>query len=477
MLIELKQIIDSMKSRIENDAVDKFLQQLSIIKGQYTDNAAVISVIKILHSIGKYLGSQKNNVGKDTIPVLNAIAIELERLVQAPDLNKEQIHQILSKCIQNYNSLKNEIALHPLVTTTEMNDLKAVIFAIDGDISEATLQTFEAVTGQMLTKLKPHKILHAFLGIIHSMGRYIALKKATAHKDAIFFLHAVFKNFERVVQAPDMPFQEKKQLIESDIDTFHKFKRVAASLNKKSPVPMEKTGKDILPPGPQDAMDELSCMKKSPADKLPDAIPLTGTHGPDHEKAMNMSDPTEDDLQKKGIKDITLPPKNNEPISEIGDRLDEFFSMDFSKNKDLTIDDNEHPMAALDDNKVAPPGDRSMEAIVPFPREDDPTQVIIHKLNSLVNTRDALLADNTAMDKGLSYLKTLWQDDPDKTMLLNIISCLTQLIKTQSVPVSKDTNSMGDKTVPPPIPEQLDPEQLDKHSPGFRKKIKSFFFK
>jgi len=95
-LTELKQIIDSMKARIENDSVDAFHQHLSIIAKQHTDKAAMISVIKIMQSIGIYLGSKKDNADKDAVPVLNFIVTEFEKLEQNPDLNKEQTDRILS---------------------------------------------------------------------------------------------------------------------------------------------------------------------------------------------------------------------------------------------------------------------------------------------------------------------------------------------------------------------------------------------
>ncbi|MDX2439540.1 MAG: hypothetical protein QNK40_03235 [Desulfobacterales bacterium] len=156
-LIELKQAIDSMESRIEDTVVNLFQQQLSILGERYAAKTAVISVIKMMQAIGRYLGSRRDTADKDALPVLNSLAIELEKLVTDPELTKEQINQILSECIQNYKSLKSKIASQPLVTKAELQDLKAVILAIDWEISEITLKTFDTVTSRMLTRLKSHK--------------------------------------------------------------------------------------------------------------------------------------------------------------------------------------------------------------------------------------------------------------------------------------------------------------------------------
>ena len=541
-LTELKQVIDSMESH-EDDAVHAFQQQLSIIGEQYADKT-VISVIKMMQSVGRYLGSKKDNADKDALPVLNFMAIELENLVLDPDLNEEQRDQLLSGCIQKYKSLKSKIASHPLVTTTEMQSLKAVILAIDWEISEITLKTFDQVTSQILTRIKPHKIPHAFLRIIHSMGKYIASKKAGAHKDSIFLLRSVFENFERVVQTPDMPFQEKKQLIESDIDAFNNFKREIASLKEKIPGPIDKTedeiiqpalshvkaspmpdAQDVVPltplsedsfagqsqsenpahltgtkkvePAPRDIMDDLFSGKESPADELLDAIHLANIQGPDQKRAMNMSEPTKEDLQKKGIKNFTPHRMENEPIPEIANRLDEFFNLDISQDSNVTTtSENDH--APTDGNNHLP-SHSSLEAIVPFQFEDespknnlsednlnkdnlnednlnednfdqdDPTYAVINRLKSIVKNHDGLLEDNslTTLDKDLSYLKTLWQDDQDKTILLDLISWL--LIKNQ-VPDLPDTKSMVDKSEP------VIPKHLGKPALSFWGKIKSALF-
>ncbi len=526
MLLELKQVIGSMKSQIKGDVVDTFQQQLSIIENQYAEKSEIISVIKMMQSMGRYLGSKKNNAHEDTVPLLESIANSLEELVRNPDLTKEQINQILSGCIENYKSLKNKIAFQPIVTVTEIQNLKAVILAVDWEISDSTLKTFDMVTSQLLIQLKPHKILHAFLRIIHSMGQYIASKKANAHKDSIFFLRSVFKNFEKIVQTPDMPFQEKKHLIESDINAFHNFKRETASVKKTIPVFTDKTedeiiqpalshikasprpvAEDVVPlsrlsqeetsltgqsqdsenltpaltgrkksvPAPRDVMDELFSLKESPADELLDAIHLADIHGPGQTNSMKMDEQTKADLQKEGIKSFTPRRMSNKPIPEIGNRLDEFFNLDISEDNNVTkIQENNQSLAFDDKNDLSAPDDSSMEAIVPFQYEDesveenldddDPAQAAIDRLKSLAKTHHRLLEDKslTAIDEDISCLKPLWQDDPDKTMLIDIISWLIQSIKDQ--PISDQAT-----------PNQAESDKLDSRSLGFWGKIKSLF--
>ncbi len=527
-LTALKQVIDSMKSH-EDNTVNAFLQQLSIIGKKYTDKAGVIPVIKMMQSVGRYLGSKKKDAHKDALPVLNFLIVELEKLVLNPDLDKELTNQILSGCIQSYNALKSQTAVHPLVTSSEMQNLKAVILAIDWEISEITLTTFDRVTSQMLTRLKNHKIHHAFLKIIHSMGRYISSKKATAHKDSIVFLHSVFENFERVVNTPDMPFQEKKRLIENDIDAFHNFKRKIASLKEKSPISYDENkdenddeiiqpalshvkgspktayqkiiplsplpessfpgqtqdpdkptpalaGKKKNAPEPRDIMDDLFNPKESPADELLDAIHLANIQGPDQKRAMNMNEPTKEELQREGIKNFIPQRMENEPIPEIGNRLDEFFSLDLSEGSNPpTAAENDLPLVIAEDNDIFEPDNTAVEAVVPFQNEDDSfkdkagkgdtTQGAINRLKEVVKTNGDLLNDKSlkTLDEDLSHLKTLWQDEPDKAILLDIIRLLIK-----NLPVSTDTK---------PMDEEPSTEKSDKPPSSFWGKVKSKFIK
>ncbi len=569
-LTELKQAIDSMESRIEDIVVDSLQQQLSIIGEQSAGKTAVISVIRMMQAIGRYLGSRRDFADKDALPVLNSLAIALEKLVTGPDLKKEQINQTLSECIQNYKSLKHKIASQPLVTDVEIQDLKAVILAVDWEISEITLKTFDTVTSRMLTRLKSHKILHAYLMIMHSMGRYIASKKAMAHKDSLSFLRAVFENFERIVQMPDMPLKEKQEWIEKDIEAFYNFKREIFSSEENStvsidtpvpcdtpapcdtpvpsdtPVPWDtidttedeiiqpalshvKTSsrqvvEDVVPlgppsersvagqsgdaenitpalagrkkrvPAPGDIMDDLFSGKESPADELLDAIHLASVQGPDQKGAMDMNEPTTEELQEEGIKNFTPHRMENEPIPEIGDRLDEFFNLDIPEgNPAPAVIEKDEPLEVVDDSVVSPADDTPMETIVPFQHEDEffeetmveenpdeenidqeiSTQTRLNRVSSLVKSHDGLLEEQTTIDRDISYLKTKWQDDSDKTMLVDIISCL--LMKTYP-PASTDSETVAVETAADETAVPI-PEQLDNHPAGFWGKIKSIFFK
>jgi hypothetical protein len=538
-LTELKQAVDSMASGIEDTVADSLQQQLSIIGEQYADKTAVISVIKMMQAIGRYLNSRRDTADKDALPVLNSLVVALEKLVTGPDLNKEQTHEILSDCFEAYKSLKSKIASQPLVADVELQDLKAVILAVDWEISEITLKTFDTVTSRMLTRLKSHKILHAYLMIIHSIGRYIASEKATAHKDSLSLLHAVFENFERIVQTPDMPLKERQQLIEKDIEAFYDFKRELSLPVENSPGTMDAMEDEIIQPAlshvkassrqaagevvllspssetlvdgqsgdgdqtapalagrkkrvpaPRDIMDDLFSGKESPADELLDAIHLANVQGHDQGGAMNMNEPTKEELQQEGIKNFTPQRMENEPIPEISDRLDAFFNLDIPESSSSPAAmEKDDTLEAAEDSDILPAEDGPVEVIVPFldedesfeetpaeedsaeedSAEDNTPQAALNRISALVKTPDALLEGQTAVDRDIDLLKTMWRDDSDKSMLVDIISCL--LMNHRPATVSTESEAMADETDAPIL------EQSEIPARGVWGKIKSIFFK
>jgi hypothetical protein len=79
------------------------------------------------------------------------------------------------------------------------------------------------------------------------------------------------------------------------------------------------------------------------------------------------------------------------------------------------------------------------------------------------------LEEQTAIDRDISYLKTRWLDDSDKTMLVDIISCL--LMKTYPCALADSETMVGETETAVPT------EQLDNRPSGFWGKIKSIFFK
>jgi hypothetical protein len=232
-------------------------------------------------------------------------------------------------------------------------------------------------------------------------------------------------------------------------------------------------------------MDDLFSGKESPADELLDAIHLANVQGHDQGGAMNMNEPTKEELQQEGIKNFTPQRMENEPIPEISDRLDAFFNLDIPESSSSPAAmEKDDTLEAAEDSTILPAEDGPVEVIVPFldedesfeetPAEEDYSedntpQAALNRISALVKTPDALLEGQTTVDQDIDYLKTMWRDDSDKSMLVDIISCL--LMNHRPATVSTESEAMADETDAPIL------EQSEIPARGVWGKIKSIFFK
>lgn len=521
-LTQFKQAIHSLNEKITD--IDAFQKNLTQLGTEYKHNPTVISFLKMMHALGNYLDLKKDTAHADSIPALNSIAACLEKVITDKNLNKDDLNRILSGEIQKYKSLQNKIASRPVITDKEMNNLKAVILAIDWEISDTTLRNFETVVKDFMAKLNHYIIHHTFLKIIYNTGQYIGIQKANAHTDSISFLRSVFENFEQIVQTPDMSFKDKKQILETEINRFHQFKikifqkknktyatadiqenetvQPALSHIKKTAaapsgelVPLttlpdqEDVSESIAPAfsnkkssaGPRDIMDDLFSMKVSPADELLDEIHLYNVHG---SKTINRSDQTKDSLSA-GVKNFTPQLADNDPIPEIGNRLDEFFNLETPLDTPARQDSSGlQPIEILNAEDQGP-----ADSIVPFQQEDDafdetlneidfdepipqnPDLDILSKLKIRIQDLE-WLQDRTlllSMNQDISNLKNRWQNDPEKTCLLEIIATAIDHLKKQSKTLQQKNGSRSDNNT------GAISDTMDKKNIGFWGKIKSKF--
>ncbi len=516
-LTELKKIIQTINGDITPDDIGIFREQVSQLSQQYEEAPTVTSFLKMMGSLGNHLDSKKTDTHSDLIPTLNSIVKQLDIIINNPDLEKEEINRILSAEIKKFKGLQNKIASKPTIKENDMNNLKAVILAIDWEISETTLQNFEKVVTDLLPKLKTYKIHYTFLKIIHSTGKYIGNQKANAHEDSISFLRSVLENFEYIVKFPDMTFKDKKQVLEADIKRFEKFKRKIARSRRKNRIKNEaykdediqpalthikKTSindamdnvipltslpkledkgalaqdksdsekiepafanKKLSPDAQKGVMDNIFSVKDSAADELLDAIHLLDFQGSDQNQGQNVLVETSDS-QPEGVKKFTPQRKGNEPISEIGNRLDEFFDLDEDqeepvekKNKTIKVVETqaikpdklsepeavEAPMpedepSRMESESVEKPLSEglppqveveSVEEPLPFDSDHD----ILKRLKSSVESQEWFKNELSmiAISQDISYLNKQWENDPDKICLLQIIDVTVNLYKKQ----------------------------------------------
>ena len=477
--------------------------KFSQMESQYANYPSLAPFLKMMGALVKYIDAKKAGAHPDAIPVLLSIASRFEMAINDfdPDRDKDKIHKMVSEEIQKYKALQNKIAIKPVVKDIDLDKLKAVILAIDWEISDGTLQHFEKVVREFLTVYQHNKIHHHFLMIIQSLGQYIGSRKADAHPDAISFLRSVFDGFEKVAQTPGMSPENKKGILEKHINEFNELKTRLSKEKKKTrpvsniqeeeflppalshikpatpissedvmPIPLssepDESGFRNTPADPdtimpalsdkkrppsahRDVMGDLFSLKESPADELLDAIHLMDVHGPDQGRASHMQNQAIHS-PSSGIKQFTPELKNNEPISEIGDRLDEFFNLETSAKP------SDRPMPPAEDTVelMAEPEEDKTEGIIPFQYEDESfepgdavpdagkqenAQVpdILDRLKTGIKTLDGIKPEPglLSIKKDISELKALWQNDPEKTDLLDLLVLSLRFLENLNSPL------------------------------------------
>ncbi len=533
-LTELTDIIKILNHKITAHETGLLRNKLKELDTRYSDRPALLPLLKMMRSIEKYLDSKKDNAHPDSIPVLLSIASRFEKIINDLSINlykdKDEINKIVSGEIQKYKALQSNIISKPPARDSNLDNLKAVILAIDWEISDGTLRHFEKVVTDFLSIYQHNKLYHHFLKIIRSLGQYIGSRKANAHPDAISFLRSVFDDFEKLIQTPAMSYPDRKEILEKNISRFHELK-IRISKEKKHPA-ASITEEEFLPPAlshikpssqtslgnvmpvtllfepdeaesknttndddgikpalsdrkrpssaPRDVMGDLFSIKGSAADELLDEIHLMDVHGPNQGRAHMMDQAAHS--PSSGIKQFTTELKNNEPIPEIENRLDEFFNLE-------TSSETSTQKTPPDDQTVefsAEPEEDKTEGIVPFQYEDEPFEPgdtddegpekqgvsdILGRLKTRIETLDRSnpLPVLSSIKNDVSHLKNLWQNDPEKTDLLELLVLSLRFLENPTkghLPARPTTNHLKNEPIP---------EYFREKPPGIFARIKSIF--
>ncbi|MCF6246356.1 MAG: hypothetical protein L3J69_03235 [Desulfobacula sp.] len=521
-LTRLKSIAIQMETRITKNTCSSFFNELSKLIQHYQNDASLTALFNMMHSLGKYLSTRKNSAHKESVPVLQSIADIADIIIQQPDLKTQNKKQMVARQIEIYKLFQNKLSSTPIVNPADIQNLKAVILSIDWEISDETLGNFEAEINRQLIIFNAYGIHHTFLKIIHSTGRYVAAHKAKAHANSIFFLRSIFKNFEHLIESPDMLFKDKKKLLEDDIKRFNEFKlkiskpiyrqtqprdvpeqTIAPALSHiKSPsnmsagqdadasitaleiddLPKNIDSQNITPAlsgkrKPEnestDVMGDLFSIKESPADELLDAIHLLDVHGSNPDQAMTMMD-SSSNFDADGTKNYTPKRINTDPIPEIGDRLDEFFNLDTSAPEpEPQLDELTQPSSQTQAFESEPMTDAdTTDGIIPFDDEDEATENVeddateqmlgetVKRLKSYFKSFDSVVDESwySLVQEDISFLKEHWQTSFDKLALLDLLDSVLLLLDNQIKKTLADA-SQTQKDIPK----------------GFWQKIKNIF--
>ena len=536
---ELKKIIESINSSISTQDSTALYGLIARLKDQNATDPNAVSLLTMIQELVKYIAARGPKAHGDAQPLLVSLTEQFDQIVRNPEMEKERGNQIVIQEKKKFIALKNIIRSQPapVIETKDLNDLKAVILALEWEISPDTVQKFEEATKNLLFKLQDYKLYYVLLKIILSTGNYIGAKKASANIDTIPFLRFSFDSFEQLAQNPGMAYQRKKEILDTCIHKFRELKQqiqlspqhehkmpssvstaddvdsapdsgeepLEPALSRFKSVPLGKTdktgsltplpdhhhtdsahppgfddddsvpdqeGMDPEPEDRRDIMDDLFSGKESPADELLDAIHLLDINGGNQDKAQNILDSRS---QSGSLTNFTPTKRDNEPIPEISTRLDELFNLTPETGNEETFSvpatdrtkktekNEKHSVITAPDVPTEGSEDSQSSGVIPFHNEDEWVDEENLKENDglfdTLNTLHTIFKDRAWMkdqqsidsiEEKISFLKTEWKDDRDKTSLLQIVTVLMDT--TQNF--DRNMDSQNDLSMMEPLPEK-----------------------
>jgi hypothetical protein len=473
---QLALAVRQVKKQTTQTACTALAAQLDALSTENENLAQLPVLINMMRSLCSYLSDRGEKAHPDALPVLDSLCKAACTLPALTGSDRSASTEVVKEQMVLYRELQNKLASNPQVAVSDIENLKAVILAIDWEISDENLNRFDQELSSQLERFKPYNIHYTLLQILNSTGRYVAAQKAKAHADSIYFLRSVFAGFESLIANPGMPLKEKKQVLEAELKKFNAFKAkvtqrqktvqaelvpapdqfqaVTPALSHLSKIPHKSASDEDAgtltalddadsydarpapvqkPPaqnGSGDVMDDLFSIKESPADELLDAIHLLDVHGGTQDQALSMLNATDGESSDE-MKQFTPQRKDNEPIPEIGSRLDAFF------NPSGTGSDAQ--AAARPEQEPEAPDTIEPEEMIPFDiadevdepenmaahEEDDPsandTGQILDRLQARFRDPDLFRESADSITQDLASLKTVWKLDAEKLSLVSII--------------------------------------------------------
>lgn len=108
-LKDLKSTILAIDWEITDDALEAFIDQVEELAGQYADDEVVITFLKLLKSLGKYIRTHKSKAHPDSIKRIMAVYDSLEQTLINDGLSRDQKEKMLQEEISQFKQLKAKI--------------------------------------------------------------------------------------------------------------------------------------------------------------------------------------------------------------------------------------------------------------------------------------------------------------------------------------------------------------------------------
>ena len=140
-LKDLKSTILAIDWEITDDALDAYIYQVDRLMEPFEDDKVVLTLLKLLKSLGKYVRAHKSKAHPDTVKRIMAVYAALEESVTNDELGRDEKEKVMLEEVRQFRLLKAKIVetkspslasgSQKPMQSGEMSGIDAVIRAID----------------------------------------------------------------------------------------------------------------------------------------------------------------------------------------------------------------------------------------------------------------------------------------------------------------------------------------------------------
>jgi pilus assembly protein FimV len=241
----LKSLVLSIDWEITDDVLRQFNEELVDLRSIWAGETINLVYVQALEKLSKYIYQNKADSHPSAIKLLLTFYYNLEKVVSSPDLPEEQKKEILLEDVRRFENLKRQIKVQavavtpvtppvtaasakitkPVVSESELLNLKAIVLGIDWEITEQDLNNLRKEVlrlEEQYAESRPKLILLQGIG---TLAAYIKVKKSNSHPDAFKILQHFYECLESIVQKR-MSLEEEKAILFPAVEKFNAFKLI-----------------------------------------------------------------------------------------------------------------------------------------------------------------------------------------------------------------------------------------------------------
>jgi hypothetical protein len=109
-LRELKSLVLSLDWEITDEVMGRFFREIQRLENEYGDQKILLSFLRLLDSIGKYIKTHKGKAHPHAGKLLNSAYMSLEKVIRSQHLTPLERNRMLARELRRYRRLREQIA-------------------------------------------------------------------------------------------------------------------------------------------------------------------------------------------------------------------------------------------------------------------------------------------------------------------------------------------------------------------------------